>query len=250
MSPEELEAFRKEEREYHRQHYWDNREDMLEKNRLLRLERGHIWEANRKQKFLMLSDEDQQAIVQADRLYQQGYYQENREDILEKKKVYYVLNRESILTNKHFYYIDHLEERLAYNKAYYNLNALELNERSRKWYEDNWDRAQASRRAYKEKYPEKVKAQQKASKHNRRNAPGKLTGADIQDAVQESEGRCPYCLCELVYGHIHIDHRRPLSRGGWNIRENIVACCDDCNLTKNDKTVKEFVLGLRYGTDG
>lgn len=61
--------------------------------------------------------------------------------------------------------------------------------------------------------------------------------------------RCPYCIKELVFGEIHIDHMQPLSRGGWNSRDNIVACCAECNLRKNDKTVKEFVFGLRYGDD-
>jgi 5-methylcytosine-specific restriction endonuclease McrA len=193
-----------------------------------------------------LPSEEQEKIRQALRDYQQAYYYANQEEILRKKKEYYYENRDLILVNKAQYYIDNKEARVAYNREYYAKNAIELNEKGRKYYEENHEKCLETARLYRLNNPEKVKACEKACDANRRGAPGKITSADVQDALEASEGRCPYCICELVFGKIHIDHVIPLARGGHNIRENIVACCEECNLRKHDKTPREFVLGLRY----
>jgi 5-methylcytosine-specific restriction endonuclease McrA len=37
------------------------------------------------------------------------------------------------------------------------------------------------------------------------------------------------------------DHRIPLSRGGDNTLENLVACCKDCNQRKDNMTDVEFL---------
>lgn len=183
---------------------------------------------------------------EAQREYDKAYYERNRAKILARKKEYYASNQESILVKKHEYYLANREEKQAYNRAYYARYASKLNLLNRQWYENNREQALEAARRYRKNNPDKVNACFKACDHNRRNAPGRITAADIKDALDCSEGRCPYCLDKLVHGQIHIDHVVPLSRGGHNTRSNIVACCADCNLRKNDKTAREFVLGLRY----
>jgi 5-methylcytosine-specific restriction endonuclease McrA len=231
---------------YQREYRQKNLDSIRERNRKNQKERGHIYEANRKAKLEEMSEEEREQLKIEAREYQQAYYYANKERILAQKKDYYQRNRESILLNKCRYHIDNREHRNAYCREYYEKNALELNEKSRKWYLENHDHCLKRQREWKKNNYEKARASEKACEHNRRKAPGKLTTADIQDAVGASEGRCPYCICELEFGKIHIDHVIPLSRGGHNTRDNIVACCEDCNLRKNDKTPREFVLGLRY----
>src|SRR5687767_8372109 len=236
MPEQERQIFLQLRKEYQDAYREKNRESILEKNRRLQQEKGHIYRENRKAKIISLSPEEQERIRQEQIDYHRAYYEANRDRILANKKEYYYENQDEILVKKQAYYLENRDARIAYNRAYYEANAEYMNEQGRKWYEANHERALATAKAYRTNNPEKVRACEKACDANRRAAFGKITTADIQDAIACSEGRCPYCIKELVFGDIHIDHCIPLSRGGSNTRENIVACCAECNLRKNDKT--------------
>ena len=59
------------------------------------------------------------------------------------------------------------------------------------------------------------------------------------DLLVAQNGRCG--ICETTDGPFHVDHRRPISRGGSNERSNLWILCAPCNLSKNDRTVEEFL---------
>lgn len=62
----------------------------------------------------------------------------------------------------------------------------------------------------------------------------------IQRIVEQS-GKCFYCgLPGLRLG---IEHRLPVSRGGTDDPENIVAACRGCNSAKGQKTTEEYSVG-------
>ena len=48
---------------------------------------------------------------------------------------------------------------------------------------------------------------------------------------------CQYC--SVKSGSLTIDHVLPSSRGGTDTWENVVACCQSCNVKKGNKTPKE-----------
>lgn len=48
--------------------------------------------------------------------------------------------------------------------------------------------------------------------------------------------RCHYCGRSATT----VDHLRPISRGGTDDEENLVAACADCNSLKGDLTAAEF----------
>jgi hypothetical protein len=50
--------------------------------------------------------------------------------------------------------------------------------------------------------------------------------------------RCVYCGSER---DLHMDHIWPVSRGGQNHTSNIVVACRSCNLSKSNKTLREWV---------
>jgi 5-methylcytosine-specific restriction endonuclease McrA len=51
-----------------------------------------------------------------------------------------------------------------------------------------------------------------------------------------AEGLCVYCDAPAA----HVDHVRPLSRGGYEHESNLVPACADCNLTKGAKLLDEW----------
>lgn len=50
---------------------------------------------------------------------------------------------------------------------------------------------------------------------------------------------CPYCS-EPLNKEKHLDHIYPVSKGGLNIKENLLYCCSKCNIIKSDKGLREF----------
>ena len=76
----------------------------------------------------------------------------------------------------------------------------------------------------------------------KRNALGTHTAADVAFMVEYQQFRCFWCSDDISGGH-HVDHIIPLSKGGTNGPENLVASCDPCNRSKGAKLPKEF---LRY----
>jgi hypothetical protein len=51
---------------------------------------------------------------------------------------------------------------------------------------------------------------------------------------------CPYCGLPLG-DSIHADHIYPVSKGGLSTIENMVLICDQCNLKKGSKTLRQFI---------
>lgn len=50
---------------------------------------------------------------------------------------------------------------------------------------------------------------------------------------------CQYCYEKFRPDALTIDHVTPVSKGGKNIWENVVASCASCNTKKGSKSVKE-----------
>lgn len=53
---------------------------------------------------------------------------------------------------------------------------------------------------------------------------------------------CQYCSVKT--GTLTIDHILPTSRGGTDAWDNVVACCQHCNVKKGNKTPKEANMPL------
>lgn len=53
---------------------------------------------------------------------------------------------------------------------------------------------------------------------------------------------CQYCSTKT--SSLTIDHILPTSRGGTDSWDNVVACCQDCNVRKGNKTPKEANMPL------
>lgn len=114
-------------------------------------------------------------------------------------------------------------------KEYYTQNAYRWKNYVKKYHENN---------------PEKIKMHHDAATHNRRtqkqNSFEKVTQEELRELYAESEDHCGYCGIRL-FGKYHIDHIQPLSRKGAHSKENLCICCSACNLSKNNKTVDEWL---------
>ncbi|QLE71775.1 hypothetical protein FGW37_09270 [Streptomyces rectiverticillatus] len=101
-----------------------------------------------------------------------------------------------------------------------------------------------------EKYPDWWDAQQKEykerdlirrieRKQRRRSAEHNVEhdGTPPHVVYAKTDGLCIYCQEQKA---AHIDHVRPVSRGGPWAYHNLVPACADCNTSKNDQIVRHW----------
>jgi len=69
----------------------------------------------------------------------------------------------------------------------------------------------------------------------------KLRQTIFEKAVYKSKAYCAYCPSGIP---TEIDHIIPVSRGGTNDENNLVACCYKCNRWKNIMLLEEFGPGV------
>lgn len=49
---------------------------------------------------------------------------------------------------------------------------------------------------------------------------------------------CAYCDAPAE----HLDHIKPIARGGRDVLGNVIPACADCNLSKSDKSLADWAL--------
>ena len=75
-----------------------------------------------------------------------------------------------------------------------------------------------------------------------RSAARSLKKILIEEQVQSGEWlNCYYCKISIPVNESHLEHKRPISRGGKNTKGNLVLSCAPCNLKKGNKTAEEFM---------
>ena len=85
----------------------------------------------------------------------------------------------------------------------------------------------------------------------------KVSGNTKEIVFQRDEFNCQYCGVWCYDSWIQnpksvtIDHIIPVKMGGNNKVENLITCCRNCNLTKNDRVfetfeqAREYILGIK-----
>lgn len=151
---------------------------------------------------------------------------------------------------------EHAAEKAAYKRKRYWENPERERERTRLWREANpekaleksrqWesvnrDRHRATSRLWNQNNRERVKARNYRRRAIELSAEGTHTADDIKWIFQHQDGECAYCGIKLGAKY-HVDHVIPLSRGGTNYPENLACTCPTCNLSKNDRTLLEWML--------
>lgn len=156
-------------------------------------------------------------------------------------------NRDVYLKRMRARYWGNRERDLAYAHRYYSDNKDALREKSKKWRNENPEKARLSRaNSWKKHRNKRLVVNKKwrmenqdrvrAIKSNRRARKngngGEYTGADVAAIIKYQRNRCAYCRVKLGKKY-HIDHIIPLARGGSNDRRNLQVLCAPCNLSKH-----------------
>ena len=142
----------------------------------------------------------------------------------------------------------HSEQVRTKNKKCYEKNKEARNEYCRNRYLHNKAEYAASRNEWRKQHPEEFKVQKHNYRARRRGAAGTFTTDELREIAHQQDNRCYYCHKLFFNGTLerdqHIEHKIPIIRGGSNDISNIVLSCSSCNIKKNRKTDREFLLEL------
>jgi 5-methylcytosine-specific restriction endonuclease McrA len=110
----------------------------------------------------------------------------------------------------------HKAEQRAYFLAYYPLHREEILANNYRWMRVD---------------PERTKLKNQVSNARRKEAPGHCTPEQLAARIAFFGGKCWMCGAPWE----HIDHVKPLAKGGSNWPANLRPACSTCNLRKSDQ---------------
>lgn len=147
-------------------------------------------------------------------------------------------------------YLKHRLKRIAEMRVRYRAHPLspeqraESLERSRKHYQDNRDRTRKlhsiwakNNRAILNARDAKRRALEKGSALR----DGKLIKEWMVQVRKLSHARCHWCGTKVPGKGVHFDHVVALSKGGEHSISNLCVSCSDCNKTKHNRLIADWI---------
>lgn len=163
---------------------------------------------------LQLSSEEKAARK---REYHRKYYENNKQRCKELGREWTVKNRDKSREIKRKWREANPEAMIIAVANWRKRNLERDAENKRRWNRDNADR-------------------KRVLTNNRRNRlVGKLSTNIVDILLERQNGLCACCAADLLLTGYHIDHIRPVSKGGLNIDSNVQLLTPSCNLRKNAK---------------
>ncbi len=150
------------------------------------------------------------------------YYKNNQEKIDSYQKQYYEKNKKRIIKNARESVLRNKEHIQTYKKEYYITNRAEILAGFK-------ERAKLPERKLQHRLSGNKRIALKKSTED-----GTITPQAIKDMMIEQDGKCVLCDCD-IRDKYHMDHIKPLAKGGEHRLVNIQLLCPFCNISKSDK---------------
>jgi hypothetical protein len=207
--------------------------------------------------------------------YVKQYQKENRERILEGKRLFYKENRERLINQSRRYKDCHKEEGAARDKRYYWSHIEQKSARDKNYYETHKEQELTRRSNYYKTHREQIlkrtknyqhahadqiskrekkyrqtergsfRAREKSHRRRARERASKvdLTSEEWQRILKNQEDKCNLCGKRLCKSRpATMDHIIPLAKGGDLTFNNTQALCRSCNSRKGAKVMKSFIV--------
>lgn len=159
----------------------------------------------------------------------------NKEKDLARGRERYKENREKKLAKMK----EWREQNPGYFSAYHHRNKDRRSRLNRKWRQEHLKTLREKNRQWAASNPDRVAAKGLRRRARMIKNGGHVTANELKEIRRAYSGLCPYCREEIQIGHF--DHIIPLSAGGRNSAENIIYCCQTCNLNKGNFSLVEFL---------
>lgn len=160
----------------------------------------------------------------------------------EYDRMRYLKDRKKILKQTIEYSRRNKKKIKEYQSSWYQENKEKVKTQAKKWAEKYKEKVRISIKKYRQSQLGKIANRKDHMKRRLRETPILFTINELKNLITRSN-HCFYCGKELN-GSYEIDHKRPLSRGGFNMASNLVVACPKCNHRKHTKTAGEFLKQL------
>lgn len=172
--------------------------------------------------------------------YSKRYYQLNRKREIERATKWRKENPEKFRAMRRRYYDANKEKFRRIARENSKRDKKKKLKRQREIRAANREKYREKTRVWRRKYPERARISTINKKARRKAAPGKFTIQDVVLKFEKQKGQCIYCRIDIKNNY-HIDHKKPLARGGTNWPHNIQLLCPTCNMEKHTATHAQFV---------
>lgn len=158
--------------------------------------------------------------------YRRSYAEANREQILAQKLKWREGRREELARKQREYYVENIDAAREYSRRYAADNSAACVERARLWAIANPERALENARRGQQRRRARVNCAPTLS----------FTQEQLEQRFAYYGNRCYLQLPGICTGEPeHIEHVKPLSKGGAHMLSNIRPACQPCNYRKSDK---------------
>lgn len=162
------------------------------------------------------------------------WWRANREERLAKHQAWRKANPALIHSYEVRQRAEHPERIAAATRRYAQSHPDEIRIRLRAWQSANIEHVRQKKTAWRKANPERASAQGRASWMARRARDGAAVSPLVIEKILKNP--CVYCGAPPE----HVDHIRPVARGGTNHEDNLVPACRSCNFSKHAKLLTEW----------
>ena len=172
--------------------------------------------------------------------YRRDYYLRHQDRLRQYSVDFYTGNADHVKAYQKRYTEKHSAKVKDRNARWRAANREHLLAGKLEWYQANKDRLKPLYEAYRAEHPEYARISCHKRKARLKDAPGTCSRKQFLAKIEYHGYRCYLCKTSLTIKELHMDHRKPIARGGTNWPANLAPACGPCNLSKSHKTEKEF----------
>ncbi len=177
------------------------------------------------------------------------YREKNKDNMRGYRKEYGQKNKKKIAAKNTLYRRKNTAKIKANNEIWREKNKKDIADKARKRYDNNKEEILAYSKLYRDSNKELIKLYQasdsgkevkrrrsvKREMRIRETRDGSITPETLKVLFSKQNGRCYMCNCDLTRlesRKVHVDHIKPLSKGGKHRLKNVAWSCMGCNLKK------------------
>lgn len=169
-----------------------------------------------------------------------SYYQANKDRVRVRVRDYTVENKSRIAAYLVQWYLLNRQRHIENQRIYQAVNKEAVSLQRKIYRHVNRKRLSAISKQYAMAHPERIKIYKDKNRAKRKGASGTCSAAQWLAKCEYHGWRCYLCSVSLDRKSLTIEHRIPLTKGGTEWPANLAPACLPCNLSKSNKTEREY----------